>query len=412
MTPVKYLSARLKRSVRLYPVIFAVTVLLIAAIILAGVLILGSYRSSDETKKLELGITGDLSDDYLSAGISAVKRLDSSRFTIDFKELEEEEAKRELMDLSIDGFLRIPTGFMDSMFYGGDLQVTYVARRAPTTFSSFLILEIADAASKIVTESANALNVINDVAKDNGLNGNKLEDVLYNEYLGFALVRNEVSDIEYIGVSEGLTIGGYYACAVLVFFLLMWGISSHGILFKKDRSIEKLLYSNGVKSVRQVLCEYVGYFLLTLFTLAVIMAIVGSAVTLSRVDTGIEELSGAGLYDFLSFTVKIIPAVLLMTALHTLVYEALPSRVSVIITEFLLAVGGGYISGCFYPDHFFPVSLQKAASVLPIGVSFRFVKETLASELSDTAIVAAAAYSLLFLALTAAIRQYRMAGEK
>ena len=412
MTSAKYLSARLKRSVRLYPLVFAVTVLLTAVIILAGTLILGTYRKSEDTKKLELGITGDLSDEYLSAGIAAVKSLDSSRFTIDFLEFEEEEALRRLKDMTIDGYLYMPAGFMYSMFHGGDLHVTFVARRAPTTFGAFLIREIAKAASDVVSESANALNVINDIADDNGLDGDEYENELYDDYLGFALMRSEISDIEYTGISSGLSVGGYYACAVIVFFLLMWGISSHGILHKKDRSIEKLLYSNGVRSVCQVICEYVGYFLLTVFTLAVIMALGGAIVSLSGTETGIEELSGTGIADFLIFTVKVLPAVLLMTALHTFIYEMLPGRVPVIITEFLLAVGGGYISGCFYPDYFFPASLQKVASVLPVGVSFRLVRETLAYELSRSALLGTLAYTLLFLALTAAVRQYRMAGEK
>jgi len=82
-----------------------------------------------------------------------------------------------------------------------------------------------------------------------------------------------------------------------------------------------------------------------------------------------------------------------------------------ILAQVLIIVVLGYVSGCFYPESFFPEAVNRIAKALPIGAGFSFVKGLLADEptLWDTILVWS--YTVAFLGITAVCRRRKIAGD-
>ena len=121
-----YMRLQLKRMGKVFPAVFLVTVLLSVGIGLLVWMQLSAGRQDDNRQKIVLGIVGDTRDSYLGFGIYALEHLDSSRFTISFSELTEEEAAIQLESGKISGYIRIPDGFLDSIVSGRNMPVTFV----------------------------------------------------------------------------------------------------------------------------------------------------------------------------------------------------------------------------------------------------------------------------------------------
>ena len=93
---VSYFRLQFKRSMKLFPTVLAVSVILLIAVAVLLVAVVSSDNNSLEKKKFNIGIVGDTSESYLGLGIAAVETLDSSNMAINFKEMSESEAKRAL----------------------------------------------------------------------------------------------------------------------------------------------------------------------------------------------------------------------------------------------------------------------------------------------------------------------------
>ena len=100
----------------------------------------------------------------------------------------------------------------------------------------------------------------------------------------------------------------------------------------------------------------------------------------------------------------------MMTSLQFLFYEFISSTVGVILAQFLFAVGTGYICGCLYPSHYFPVTIQKFAAFLPTGVGVSYMRQTIYSSPSVKALLGAAIYFIVFFMLTIAVRKHKTEG--
>jgi len=91
-----YLFLQIKRAGKLLP-----AVCLFALALCAGIaFLLGALFADSENDKMNIrfriGVVGDTEESYLGFGISALQTLDSSRHTIDFIELTDEEADKQL----------------------------------------------------------------------------------------------------------------------------------------------------------------------------------------------------------------------------------------------------------------------------------------------------------------------------
>ena len=109
-----YMKARALLMLRAFPALlaFALCLALCASIALSA--FIGANETDDGQMRVRVGIAGSLEDTYIELGMFALKNMDTSRYYVEFVELDLERAKRALSDGELLGYLVIPEGFADA----------------------------------------------------------------------------------------------------------------------------------------------------------------------------------------------------------------------------------------------------------------------------------------------------------
>ena len=74
----------LKRILKIYPSILAITLGTILSISLAAAIILKSSTDDPDKQKVSIGIVGDTEDTFFDVGVDVITDIDDSRFYFDF----------------------------------------------------------------------------------------------------------------------------------------------------------------------------------------------------------------------------------------------------------------------------------------------------------------------------------------
>ncbi len=403
----KYFKLQLKSIFKVFPTILFITVITLLCIALAAALAIEKNGDSDGKQKVKIGIVGNLENTYLDIGLYALQNVDSSRFYFEFTQFEEEEAIKKLNNHEISGFLRVPDGFVKSVARGENMPCEYVTLNSPDNFGTIIAEEVSKTISGILTQSQIGMYSMQDVAyeynrKDLGKNINNLTAI----YANFVLNRKTTYTLTTTGAADSLSLGGYYVCGLMMLFILLWGISCNRIFSSKNIAFSRMMKISGMKTRNQVMCEYGAYLTVLMIVLMVFSLIVGIAAQFVKLP--IPELIGVSVIECMLFVVMALPVVMMITMMQTAFYELIPNRPGAILMQFILAVGLGYISGCFYPNYFFPESVQTLAAYLPVGAGFSFIRKVLSGNLVPYDIIIVALYTVLFALITVKMRRHRM----
>ncbi len=408
-----YLRAQLKRALKLYPAIIAFTLALIVGVSLILAALFGSREGNEENMRIKVGIVGDLDNSYLDIGIAALQSMDTSRFYIEFQEMEESVAQKQLANGSLKGYVKIPKGFVDSVADGGDLKLKYYMGNSPAVLSALLMQEVIDVIGSVVTESQCAVYGYMDLLEKAGFSRsvqNRMAEGLSVEYLGKILTREEWYEISDLGFGSGLSFEGYYAAAFLVILFMLWGTICVNLLTKRDLSLERLMLSKGRGITALMLAEYIPFFLIFVANLLIIGA--GAAVFLGGKELPAFLPEFAGFFSFLKFAAMLLPAALLISAVQFLLYELTASVVSAVLLQILALVGLSYASGLLYPLYSLPETLQKVAAILPTGVAFNYVSAVLTSSRISETLIKTLLYAAAFLAVSVLVRKIKIRGSR
>lgn len=403
-----YLWIQLKRMGKTFPSILLMTLLLTGSMALLAGLMLEADASGEKKQKVEIGLVGDLSDSYLGFGIYAIKNMDSSRFAVEFRTMTQKEAAAELSAGELSAYVWIPDGFMDSIARGENKQITYVTSSGSVGLGTIIMNELAETISTLLTESENAIYGMRKFVKENGMQDRlgKATDDMNLRYINFLLNRTKLYELKVIGVSNQLSMIGYYVCSIVLFFLLLWGINGAALLIRKDAALPRLLAARGQGAACQVLGEYLAYLALmlaSLFGIAVILQI-GMKIT----GFQIPEWNGKEGAVLLHFMIRIIPVAAMLSAFQLWLYETVSGMVSGILLQFLCSLCLGYLSGCFYPLYFFPESIGKLARVLPTGIALKYMDSCLISQAALGKLAAILLYLNFFLLLAILVRKRKI----
>lgn len=406
-----YLWLQIKRAAKIYPSVLTVTAVTLLSIVLAAVILLNNTLNGEDKTRMKIGVVGDVSESYLGIGIYALKNIDSSRFAIDFIEMTEAEAHAALQERRLTGYVQVPEDYVNNIAHGDNVPATYVTLNAPESFGTVVTGEVTQAVSGYVTESQNSMNSIYEAARKvkKQQEVNKDIDNITLLYLDRILSRSNTYSVDIIGMADSISMGGYYICGILIFFMLIWGISCNRILLKKTYAMPRALKARGINTISQLLCEYIGFFIFTFITFLIFAAIFG--IVSGYNDFGIKELAGADFVTCIIFIFKAIPVISMITAMQLLLYEAVSGTVNAILLQFLIAVALAYVSGCFYPNNFFPDSIQNLANILPSGVGFAYLRKIMMSMNAGMEMLKSSIYTVFFIMLAVLVRKYRMAGD-
>lgn len=415
MKKATYLKLSIKRSSKTYPAIFAITVITIFAIALTAVVIMDAGKNSKEKTKLTIGVVGDTSETYLGVGIAALENFDSSKYSIEFEETTERRARRDLKRRDISGYLRVPDNFVENILYGRNKPAEYVVLDDSTGFETALMSEFASLASDWVLMCQSAVYGMQGISEDYGnsaarKNVGKNTRAINTMNMEDVLGRNKAYDTEVIGIADSLSLEAYYLCGIIIFFLLIWGISCNKLLIKKDYALPKVLYSRGIKSFWQVFSDYVSYLVITLGTLVFLAVVFG--ITIQSINTGIRELRGTNVLTCVGYVVKLLPVIVMFTLMNMMICEMATGIVNTIVLQLFVSLATAYISGCFYPNYFFPETMQKIAQVLPGGAGFAYARKSLVGVIPLKELCINLAYSGMFALVTVYLRRLRIMGEQ
>ena len=142
-----YLLAQMKRVKKALPAVLIMTLLLTGCIALISKVMLMADSSSEKKQKVQIGLVGDISGSYLGFGISALQHLDSSRFAIEFIEMEEEEARDRLNHGTLSAFVIVPEGFVEAAVRGENMPLTYVSTSGSLRLGSMIMNELVNTIS-------------------------------------------------------------------------------------------------------------------------------------------------------------------------------------------------------------------------------------------------------------------------
>lgn len=407
-----YLLAQMKRVKKALPAVLIMTLLLTGCIALISKVMLIADSSSEKKQKVQIGLVGDISGSYLGFGISALQHLDSSRFAIEFIEMEEEEARDRLNHGTLSAFVIVPEGFVEAAVRGENMPLTYVSTAGSLGLSSMIMNELVNTISSLLTESQNAIYGMQRFLVHNGMSDIywQATDELYFRFLDFILGRTTVYELEITGLSGNLSMIGYYLCGFTVLFLLLWGIAGSPLYIKKDHALPALLSSKGQNTLSQMAGEFVAYFVLMATSFLLVIVLVAVAMGLTGFTLPEWEREGIGI--LFGFYVKMLPVAAVICAMQLLLFELTSDMVSGILLQFLCALSLGYLSGCFYPISFFPESIQMVQPLLPTGVAVNYGGNLLMEESTTIEMMLLLGYLLLFLVLAAAVRKRKIAGSR
>ena len=405
----RYLFIQTKRVLRCFPAVFFMTLLLLAAVGLVGKSVIEEKLSDDKKSMVEIGVVGDVSDSYLGIGVMALKHLDSSRYAINIQMMDEAEAKSALQAGDLAAYLVVPAGFVDSIVSGENLKITYYTRNSQMGIGTMLMNELSVIISDFITKSQNAIYGMQSLCRTYGY-----DDIYWDatnelnvRYIDLILSRTDFFEIEVLGVSNQLSMVGYYICGLTVFFLMIWGVNGCPLFVRKDFSLAKMLKINGMGAFYQILCEYLAYLLLMAASLVGIFALLGGICGMA--EFSVPEWGKADFETILSFGVSMLPAACMLTAMALCLHELTGNVISAMLLQFLTAASLGYLSGCFYPNSFFPAAIQKTGQILPSGVAIEYASQSMRGEVSAGILLALTGYTALFLMAIYGLRRRKLA---
>ena len=110
-----YFKLSLKRCAKAFPFLMAVSLALAIAIsmILSGMMKIA--EADEKNQRFKIGLVGESDSMYLDFGISALKTLDSSRYTVDIIEMTEEEAIQKINKAKISAYVVLTDEFIENV---------------------------------------------------------------------------------------------------------------------------------------------------------------------------------------------------------------------------------------------------------------------------------------------------------
>lgn len=396
----------------MYPSVLLITLLTIAGIALAGVSLIQQSFNDSEKQTITIGVVGDSENSYIQFGLSTIESLDNSRFYLKFTEMDEAEAKTLLEEGKIHGYVHIPPEYIKSIMRGENAPATFYTLNNPDNYSTILTNEATKIVSRILTETQLGVYSCQHIIRDNlpGVKPYLVTNDLNIKYVEQVLKRQAAFETKSLGIADSISMGGYYVCGIITFFLLLWGISCSKLLTAKNLPLSRSINNFGLTPSKQILCEYLPFLLITVLTF-LLLAITAGFIADGN-DWGISELADTDIASCMGFVFKSMPVLIMITLFHMCLYELVSGTVSSIMIQFLVSIGLGYLSGCFYPNYFFPMAVQKFAAMLPSGLGFSYMRKLLTETLTSQDLLPIALYILLFAVVTVIVRRHRIAGDK
>ena len=330
-------------------------------------------------------------------GITALDRLDSSRYSIEFVKLSEKEAKQKLEKSQIAGYIIITDEFLEALGRGEHEKLKFVSRYNPGLADSIL-KEITDVVSVTLFNSERAIYAMQDfVIEKNEPGLNDITVDMNKVFINNVFSRNKMYDIQVMDYYRELDVKSYYISAMFALFITLSGIGLSLLLIKRDMELYKILESKGFSFVYQVITEFLVAFIYMCMSLVLPFAVLVLLYNFDYMDV-----------EPLSLLMASLPLVAVMTSIYQLLYELISDLIAAISTSFVCMLSMAYLSGVFYPANFFTDRLKVLIEFLPINLGLEVMRGLFLSEPESKGILLLLCYTLVAVILSIVIRRIRI----
>ena len=403
-----YTTAQFKRSIRYFPFVFLVTLIIFICLALFLVTMIDTDNSKEDQAKIQIGITGSYDDTFLGFGLSAIQSFDSSRFAMDILEMEEDEAAKKLNRGEITGYIVLPENYIKDATEGNVRKLQFFTNYANADIVNMFKDEVLDLVSCIIVESQKGAYGIGEAMRELGASRSEAYDEMMgisSKYINLILKRSEALEINVVGVADSLSFGGYMFSGITVLLMLLSGIVTCPLFIRRDMSLYKLLSANRRRAASQIIGEYLAFFFIMLLNNVILLSALMIGIGKTDVITELAELHTP---EMLLLVLKFIPAIALITSLQFLMYQLSDSVVSGVLMQFVSSVLLGYLSGCFYPISFFPKAIRAVSEILPSGIARNYLSTLITGNFDPLNIIAILSFFVVFTALSVLVRHHKI----
>lgn len=388
----RYFSSQIKRILRYLPGAFCVVVLLLGSLFTVFSLMVHQDAGQDVKQKVRVAISGSTDNAYLQMALSAMQAFDSTQYSLEMVQMDEDEAQQALAWGKIAAYVVVPEGFMEAAFRGEILPMKFVSTAGSAGLASILRYEITDTIATILVSSQKGIFGMANAMYDNELGdklGRKMDELSF-VYLDHVFVRDNVCALEELGIGDNLDFAGYLLCGLCVMLVMLMSLPFAPLMIRRDHSLTRMLAARGSGVFGQSLCEFAAYYLALLVVLLPVPLLLAQ-----QPDVVVSPLE---------LFLQILPVVLMAASFSFLLYTLTADLISGVLLQFFTAVAMCFVSGCLYPVHFFPVSLQKAAAWLPTAFARSQLAGCLTGNTGPLPLLMLLCYSLVFLVAGCIIR--------
>lgn len=393
----RYMVLNIKKALKLSKFSFFSACIILITAALVSFIAINLDDSKEEEQKINVGIVGDPKDSYIGMGITALDRLDSSRYSIEFVKLSEKEAKQNLEKSQIAGYIIITDEFLEALGRGEHEKLKFVSRYNPGLADSIL-KEITDVVSVTLFNSERAIYAMQDfVIEKNEPGLNDITVDMNKVFINNVFSRNKMYDIQVMDYYRELDVKSYYISAMFALFITLSGIGLSLLLIKRDMELYKILESKGFSFVYQVITEFLVAFIYMCMSLVLPFAVLVLLYNFDHMDV-----------EPLSLLMASLPLVAVMTSIYQLLYELISDLIAAISTSFVFMLSMAYLSGVFYPANFFTDRLKVLIEFLPINLGLEVMRGLFLSEPESKGILLLLCYTLVAVILSIVIRRMRI----
>lgn len=358
----KFILTQTKHMVHILPQVLLVILILFSCLLIAYGALVQLNDQQEGSGKYPIALVGTADDEFLKMGVMALEKLDSSRLSFEFLQVEEPEALALLDAGQIAAYIVIPDGFTEAALSGVVLPIKYVGTTRAAGIASIVKEEITYVITDLMVASQKGIygtwNAIVDSGETERLS--EITNKISIAFTEFVFMRSRAYSVTELGISDNLGFQGYLLSGISVLFLMMATLPFAPYLIRQDGGLQALLTSRGISVLKQEICRFFAYFLMLVAVLAVAMA----AISIGQTAFGLTVLDSV--WD--AFW-RLIPVILLVAAWSYFLYSVSGNYVTGILLHFFLTLAMCFIGGCMYPAFFFPDIIRTAGEILPAGLS-------------------------------------------
>ncbi len=405
-----YFKLSLKRCAKVFPFLMVVSLALAIAIsmILSGMMKMA--EADEKNQRFKIGLVGESDSMYLDFGVSALKTLDSSRYTVDIIEMTEEEAQKKINNSEISAYVVLTDEFIENAASGKLGKVKYVTTAGSVDLVSIFKTELTKAVSELLYETQKGIFGLKKALNEAG-GSDKTRDYMTDisfEYVAEIINRTDFYEVEVIGVGDGLSFNSYLLCGFGTLLFLLMGLSLVPIFAKTDKTFFRVLASRSINAPSQILAEFISYFLMIYAVLAVILLGLSAVPEVSTIFPELARFRGTA--DVLLILIKLAPFVFVISSYQFLLFGLTSGIASGILMQFLAAVFMGYVTGCIYPISFLPDSISRITSFLPSAAARSYTSSIVSGEVNQDSLLLALAWGIVFLLISIVVRNRKILG--